>query len=177
MLSVVLLLLLTQLPCEAYESSVVCHCKAGSASACEALKQTSSELAKKVDAALQTAAAVEGAQTAAEALQAEGESSPASPEPPECKGQEHHVISRPIAKALEEHLTLRGLYMPRDPRFVTQAVDEKSHCGYQEWHRKVDKEVIEWLKSRRRATAEQFEAFLREIYNRPDMLRRFPHGF
>jgi uncharacterized Zn finger protein len=78
---------------------------------------------------------------------------------------------------LEEHLTLRGLYEPRDPRFVTRAVDEKSHCGYQEWHRKVDAEVIEWLKDHRKATADQFEAFLREIYNRPDMLKRFPHGF
>jgi hypothetical protein len=26
-------------------------------------------------------------------------------------------------------------------------------------------------------TAEQFEAFLREVYSRPDMLKRFPHGF
>jgi hypothetical protein len=78
---------------------------------------------------------------------------------------------------LEEHLTLRGLYKPRDPRFVTRAVDEQAHCGYQDWHRKVDAEVIAWLNSRRRATAEQFEAFLREIYNRPDMLKRFPHGF
>ena len=54
-----------------------------------------------------------------EALRAEGESSPASPEPPECKGQSHHVISRPIAEKLKEHPTLSGHYKPRDPRFVT----------------------------------------------------------
>jgi hypothetical protein len=177
MLSVVLLLLLTQLPCEAYESSVVCHCKAGSVSACEALKQSSPELARQVETALQTAAAVQGAQRAAEALQAEGESSPASPEPPECKGQLHHVISRPIAKALKDHETLSGHYKPRDPRFVTRAVDEQAHCGYQDWHRKVDAEVIAWLERYRDVTPKQFEAFLREIYNRPDMLKRFPHGF
>jgi hypothetical protein len=113
----------------------------------------------------------------AEALRAEGESSPASPEPPDCKGQLHHVISRPIADALKKHDTLSGHYEPRDPRFVTRAVDEQAHCGYQEWHRKVDAEVIAWLRNRPRATAKEFEAFLREVYSRPDLLKRFPHGF
>ena len=175
-----LLLLLAQVPCEAYESSVVCHCKQGVASACEALRQTSPKLAKQVEAATQTAAAavaVEAAQQTAELLEAEGESAPASPEPPECKGQLHHVISRPIAKELEEHETLSGHYKARDPRFVARAVDEEAHCGYQEWHRKVDEEVIAWLRRYSRATAQQFEAFLREIYSRPDMLKRFPRGF
>jgi hypothetical protein len=142
-----------------------------------AADQINPELAKKLEAAAQAAAALEATQKAAKEVKAEGESSPASPEPPECKGQEHHVISRPIAKQLDEHLNLGGLYKPRDPRFVARAMDEKSHCGYQEWHRKVDEEVIEWLKSHRKATAEQFEALLREIYSRPDMLKRFPHGF
>jgi hypothetical protein len=41
----------------------------------------------------------------------------------------------------------------------------------------VDKEVIAWLKNRPKATPEQFEAYLREIYRRPDMLERFPRGF
>jgi hypothetical protein len=110
----------------------------------------------------------------ADAAGAEGE---AAPEPPDCKGQNHHVISRPIAKALEEHRTLRGLYEPRDERFVAKAKDKESHCGYQEWHRKVDAEVVQWLREHDKATPAQFMQKLREIYNREDMLERFPHGF
>ncbi|OJT24898.1 hypothetical protein BO221_10895 [Archangium sp. Cb G35] len=98
-------------------------------------------------------------------------------EPIQCTGQLHHIISRLIAKELQEHRTLKGQYKERDPRFVSRAVDEKAHCGYQQWHRDVDAEVVEWLKRNRDATAKEFEAHLREIYNRPDMLARFPHGF
>jgi hypothetical protein len=78
---------------------------------------------------------------------------------------------------LEEHETLRGLYKPRDERFKTRAKDKASHCGYQQWHRDVDAEVINWLRDFPRATPEQFLKMLREIYNRPDMLKRFPNGF
>jgi hypothetical protein len=111
---------------------------------------------------------------AAEAAEAEGE---AAPEPPDCQGQKHHVISRPIADALARHDTLGGLYKPRDERFVAKAKDKESHCGYQKWHREVDREVIEWLRDSPKATQKAFEAFLREIYSRPAMRQRFPHGF
>ncbi len=110
----------------------------------------------------------------AEAAEAEGV---AAPEPPDCQGQSHHVISRPIAKALERHETLRGLYEPRDERYVAKAKDRESHCGYQKWHRDVDLEVIKWLRKEGRATAEEFMAKLREIYSREDILKRFPNGF
>jgi hypothetical protein len=110
----------------------------------------------------------------AEAAEAKGE---AAPEPPDCQGQNHHVISRPIAKALEEHKTLRGLYEPRDERYVAKAKDKESHCGYQQWHRDVDLEVIRWLRRYDEATPEQFMKMLREIYNRKDLLKRFPNGF
>jgi len=95
----------------------------------------------------------------------------------ECSGQMHHVISRPIAKELKNHGTLRGLYTERDPRFVTRAADKASHNGYQRWHRDLDDEVIMWLKRYNKATPAQFEAKLREIYNRPDVRARFPDGF
>ncbi len=110
----------------------------------------------------------------ADAAEAEGE---AAPEPPDCQGQNHHVISRPIAKALKDHKILGGLYEPRDERYVAKAKDKESHCGYQKWHRDVDLEVIRWIRRFDEATQKEFEAFLREIYNRPDMLERFPHGF
>jgi hypothetical protein len=177
LLTTVLFLLLAQVPCGPFDLSVVCRCKQGIVSACDALRVTSSELASQAENVAQAAAVGEGIQKTAEALRAEGESSPASPEPPECKGQLHHVISRPIAKALEDHATLRGHYKARDPRFVTRAVDEQAHCGYQQWHRDVDSEVIKWLEDQPDATPKQVEAFLRAIYRRPEMLKRFPHGF
>jgi len=37
--------------------------------------------------------------------------------------------------------------------------------------------VIEWLKAQDKATPEQFMKMLREIYNRPELLKRFPNGF
>jgi hypothetical protein len=101
----------------------------------------------------------------------------AAPEPPDCKGQNHHVISRPIAKELSRHKTLGGLYEPRDERFVAKAKDLDSHCGYQQWHRDVDKEVVNWLRRFPDATRKTFENRLREIYNRPELRRRFPRGF
>jgi hypothetical protein len=110
----------------------------------------------------------------AETVEAEGK---AAPEPPDCQGQNHHVISRPIAKRLERHDTLGGLYEPRDERFVAKARDSESHCGYQKWHRDVDLEVMKWLRDHQKATPKQFETFLRELYNRPEMLKRFPNGF
>ena len=42
---------------------------------------------------------------------------------------------------------------------------------------RLDDEVIEWLRRSQRATPAQFEAKLREIYNRPAMRARFPDGF
>ncbi|XXF77242.1 hypothetical protein P2318_29940 [Myxococcaceae bacterium GXIMD 01537] len=92
-------------------------------------------------------------------------------------GQLHHVISRRIARRLERHATLRGLYAERDPRFVMRATDKAAHTGYQRWHREVDDEVIAWLDRFPKATPEEFEAFLRQLYMRPEMRARFPGGF
>ncbi len=122
-------------------------------------------------------AAESAREEAEEAEEAEEQVSSAAPEPPDCKGQEHHVISRRIARALEDHQVLRGMYQPRDERFVAQARDEQAHCGYQQWHRDVDREVIAWLQRQRNATPKEFEAFLRDLYNRSALRERFPHGF
>ncbi|HYO67452.1 MAG TPA: Wall-associated protein precursor, partial [Archangium sp.] len=158
------------------------------ATACEALRQTDKKLADALEAAARQEArkAVEAAhaQQGTEesgASETEGEeaaqASSDAPEPPECTGQEHHVISRRIARALKQHPILRGLYKARDKRFVAQAKDEESHCGYQQWHRDVDREVVDWLIEHSKATSKQFEDFLREIYSRPEMLARFPKGY
>jgi hypothetical protein len=60
---------------------------------------------------------------------------------------------------------------------MTQAKDEKAHCGYQRWHRDVDQEVIKWLRTYKNATREEFEAFLRSLYSRSGLRARFPRGF
>jgi hypothetical protein len=189
MLSTLLVMLLTQLPCAPGETSAVCSCKQGMVSACLALAGDdplrAAEVLDEVVGALEvldqaSQMAGKGDADKKKQLQAAAESlsqSLGSTEPPDCKGQEHHLISRPIAKALAKHLTLRGLFKPRDPRFVLRAKDEQSHCGYQEWHRNVDAEVIEWLRTNPKATSQQFMDKLREIYSRPEMQARFPNGF
>lgn len=106
--------------------------------------------------------------------QSPGNNSTDTPRP---AGQEHHIISKKIADKLARHPTLSGRYTARDPRFKTRAADKESHNGYQKWHRDVDDEVIEWLSKYDHATPAEFEAFLRQIYNRPNMRLRFPDGF
>ncbi|HVG63138.1 MAG TPA: Wall-associated protein precursor [Hyalangium sp.] len=189
MLPLLLLVVMAQGPAVPGETTLVSFCKQGRMAACQELKELFPEKYAEVMAELAKAAlrretlraAEEAARDDADAKDTEATgveaSSEASGEPPNCDGQNHHVISRPIAKALEEHRTLRGLYEPRDKRFEAKAKDKESHCGYQDWHRKVDEEVIQWLKDHEKATPAQFMQKLREIYRRKDMLERFPHGF
>lgn len=191
MLQFLLLLVASQAPAVPGEGTLVSFCKQGRLTACEELAKTNPQQAREIQAELAKAALLREALKAAEEAAREKEDSEAddssdtasesgaeaSGEPPNCKGQEHHIISRRIAKALDGHKTLRGLYKPRDPRFTTRAKDEDSHCGYQEWHRKVDEEVIRWLDRFDKATPEEFMEMLQRIYRRADMLERFPHGF
>lgn len=164
---------------------MVSFCKQGRLTACQELAKTDPGKAAEIQAELAKAALRLEAFRAADDEAREKEDSDADEaseseapgEPPGCKGQEHHIISRPIARELAKHGTLRGLYKPRDPRLKTQAKTEEDHCGYQDWHRKVDQEVIEWLERYEKATPEQFLKKLREIYSRKDMLKRFPNGF
>ena len=162
MLTTLLLLVLSAVPCTPQESSVVCGCKQGSASSCAALREVNPKLATEFEKAT--------AQRAQQAQQQAAKSVATT-------GQQHHIISKPIADALSNHRTLKGLYQPRDPRFVTQAVDKAAHNGYQHWHRRVDEEVVNWLSAYPKATPQQFEAFLRSVYARPELLMRFPNGF
>jgi hypothetical protein len=176
MLALILLLVTSQVPAVPGETSLVSSCKQGMASACAALRQVDPKRAVEAERAFQVWKVAEEAREQEEA-RVEAEASPSAPEPPDCKGQKHHVISRPIARQLERHPSLGGLYKARDSRFVARAKDEKSHCGYQTWHREVDDEVIAWLIRSPKATRKDFEQFLREIYGRAEMRARFPNGF
>jgi hypothetical protein len=190
MLPLLLLLTIAQVPAVPGEGTLVSTCKQGRLTACQELAKIWPEKAAEIQAELaKTALSGEALRIAGEearekedteaneSSESESAGSDASDEPPNCKGQSHHIISRPIAEELEKHGTLRGLYKPRDERFKTRAKDENSHCGYQQWHRKVDDEVIAWLRRELRATPEQFMKMLHEIYKRPDMVKRFPNGF
>ncbi|MBL9005043.1 MAG: hypothetical protein JNJ46_12400 [Myxococcales bacterium] len=98
-------------------------------------------------------------------------------DPPLKPGQMHHAISRQVYRELQDHPVLRGRYQPRDPRWVLRARDGDAHRGYQNWHRTLDKEIVDWLKQRPDATPEKFEAHLRSLYERPELRQRFPNGF
>jgi len=172
-----------QVPAVPGETTLVSFCKQLRASACQELRNVNPKLADAIEAEALKAARQLAAQRAAEeessskdeakATEEEGES---APEDSDCQGQNHHAISRRIFRALARHETLAGLYEPRDERFKTRAKDKESHCGYQKWHREVDEEVIAWLRREDKATPAQFEKYLREIYNRPEMRKRFPNG-
>jgi len=186
MLSSLLWVMLTQIACTPGETSLVCSCKAGMVSACVTLAaddtRKAAQVLDQVQETLEQASLMAGErdESKTQQLQVVAESlsqSLGSSEPPQCKGQEHHLISRPIARKLEEHSSLKGLYKPRDPRFVARARDEQAHCGYQQWHRAVDEEVIRWLDRHSKATPKDFMDKLRDIYSRPELKVRFPNGF
>jgi len=91
-------------------------------------------------------------------------------------GQLQHAISAKIARALDAHPNLRGLYTYRDPRFVSKARDLASHNGYQAWHRQLDREIVDWIENNPGATANEFEEHLHWRYAQPDLRERFPLG-
>lgn len=88
----------------------------------------------------------------------------------------HHGISRTVHAALDAHPNLKGVYSARDPRFVTQAADKAAHNGYDTFHRNLDKEVAGWVRSNPSASQSQFETYLRGVYQRPEVLQKFPNG-
>jgi len=153
------------------------------ASACAALTDAEEETLKGL---LRAAAMVKAAQETGKAKEAEnakaidstGCGSGQDPnEKQECSGQWHHIISKVVWYELERHAVLKGKYTYRDSRLAMQGKDLNAHCGYQDWHRALDSEIIAWLKKFKDATAEQFEAYLRDLYARPELRARFPNGF
>ncbi len=106
MIASLLLLLLTQSPSTPGETMAGCRCE-------EQIADEAVRLVDKLTAHIRGAEEVvrkgdDAAQAAASDCS----------EPKECTGQNHHVISRPIARALEDHKTLEGQYKPRDERLA-----------------------------------------------------------
>ena len=146
MLPLLLLLVTAQVPTVPGETTLVSFCKQLRASACQELRNVNPRLADAIEA---------GALKAARQLAAQ-------------RAAEEESSSKDEAKATEEE--------GRDERFKTRAKDKESHCGYQKWHREIDDEVIAWLRREDKATPAQFEKYLRELYNRPELRKRFPNG-
>ena len=94
----------------------------------------------------------------------------------ELTGQVHHAISMKVWRALEEHPNLKGLYKYRDRRFETKAINKAAHNGYGEDFRALDAEVVSWIRKHTEATAEDFEEYLRDLYQRPELSAKFPNG-
>lgn len=89
-------------------------------------------------------------------------------------GQIHHLLSNKIMKKLDRHETLKKIFEREDIRFKYKSKDLESHKGYQEWHRLVDEEIINWLEKNKKATSEEFLRFLEGIYKRPEIENRIP---
>lgn len=95
----------------------------------------------------------------------------------ELAGQLHHAISTKVGRAVDNHPILKGLFEKRDPRFVTRASDGAAHRGYQRWHRDLDDEVVDWVERNPSKGGDEFLDYLRQLYQRPDLVKRFPNGF
>jgi len=93
----------------------------------------------------------------------------------ETAGQFHHIFSNKIVNALNRHETLGGVFNRDD--FIVQGLDAASHKGYQAWHRAYDQEVVNWLTDNPRATPEQFLSYLRDLYKRTEIDKRFPQAW
>ncbi|WP_240486460.1 hypothetical protein [Hyalangium minutum] len=109
MLPLLLLLFVSQVPAVPGEGTLVSFCKQGRVTACQELLKTNPEKYAEVQAEIAKAAlrletlkaADEEAQEkedtdADESSEVQAAESPG--EPPNCDGQNHHIISRPIAK-------------------------------------------------------------------------------
>jgi len=179
-LDLLMALWVAQIPCAPNDLSIVCQCKQGSPSACAALEVAKPELARDILRLLTMAKAAQDAKQAAKESGGQAVDSGCR-EPPDdgdkkCSGQTHHIISKVIFEALEGS-PLKGTYHYRDPRFVARATDQEAHCGYEGWHRDLDQEIAAWIKKAINAKPEEFEAYLREVYRRPELVARFPNGF
>jgi hypothetical protein len=116
MLPLLLLVVVAQLPAVPGETTMVSFCKQGRLSVCQELAKIDPQKAAEIQADLAKAAlsrealrlTKEAAQENEDAKADESSESEAeaSDEPPNCNGQNHHIISRRIAETLERHKTL-----------------------------------------------------------------------
>lgn len=91
---------------------------------------------------------------------------------PGATGQAHHPISRKIERAAQYNPNLKG-QVTRDGWGTIRANTLKDHLGYQDWHRKLDKTIIDWLEKNPTGTLDKFTAFMNKQYADNEITRRF----
>jgi hypothetical protein len=91
-------------------------------------------------------------------------------------GQNHHLLTNKVMRALDDHRTLRGVFKRDDKRFQFRAKDAEAHKGYDEWHREIDMEVVRWIKDEEnnKATPQEFIRYLHDFYQKPMNRSRIP---
>jgi hypothetical protein len=92
-------------------------------------------------------------------------------------GQNHHILTNKVMRALDEHETLAGVFKRDDKRFQFRAKDAEAHKGYDEWHREIDDEVVLWIKKEenKKATPQDFIRYLHDLYQQPLHRSRIPN--
>ncbi|RMG37448.1 MAG: hypothetical protein D6732_06765 [Methanobacteriota archaeon] len=90
-------------------------------------------------------------------------------------GQRHHLLSKKIMNALDNHPTLKNIFKREDPRFIYNAADDAAHRGYQTWHRQYDSMVVDWLEKHPSATPDDFTRYLHDLHQQPWLQERIPN--
>lgn len=90
-------------------------------------------------------------------------------------GQVHHLLSKKIMEAINNHKNLSGKFFRNDPDFIYRAANAEAHRGYQEWHREYDKRVERWLNENPRATVDQFRSYLNNLHQEEWLRSRIPN--
>ena len=90
-------------------------------------------------------------------------------------GQKHHLLSKKILDALDEHKVLKGKFTKNQEGFLYQAKDLESHKGYQTWHREYDKKVVGWLEKNQDATEKEFKTFLHNLHQEDWIKDKIPN--
>jgi RHS repeat-associated protein len=86
--------------------------------------------------------------------------------------QEHHLIPNKASRAL----TRRGI----DGDALRARADliydtaPGRHFGYEDWHRSLDTEIVDYIRTTPDLTQDSFMQYLQQLYRRPDLADRIP---
>ena len=76
---------------------------------------------------------------------------------------------------LERNPATKGVYNRNSKGLLTQAATPGAHRGYQTWHRNYDNKFAAWIR-KESPFPRQFEDYLRDLYRRGGLSKRFPAG-
>lgn len=88
-------------------------------------------------------------------------------------GQRHHLLSKRIMAALDDHPSLNGSFNRDD--FIYRAINGPAHNGYQKWHIAYDNTVVQWLRSNQNANPAQFRTYLHNLHQEQWLKQRIPN--